>query len=55
MNAGDPVALFLACAPNDDEPSSPEEDAAAQAAWQQYLRGEVRPWEEVRVDLDGEL
>jgi hypothetical protein len=54
MSEGDQVALFLASTPYDDEPSSPEEDAAAEAAWQQYLRGEARPWDQVRQDLAGE-
>jgi hypothetical protein len=51
MAEGDEMALRLAFAPFDDEPSSPEEDAAAEAAWQQYKRGEARPWEGVRRDL----
>jgi hypothetical protein len=49
----DPFLLALAIAPIDDEPSTPKEDAGAEEAWQEYLRGEARPWEEVRRELAG--
>jgi hypothetical protein len=49
----DPFLRALALAPVDDEPTTPEEDAAAAEAWQEYLRGEFRPWEEVREELAG--
>ena len=47
----DPFLRALALAPLDDEPSSPEEDAEAEEAWQQYLAGEGRDWEDVKRDL----
>ena len=47
----DPFLLALANAPIDDEPTTPEEDTGAEEAWQEYLRGEARPWEEVRREL----
>lgn len=50
-NMGDPMIQALMEAPCDDEPTTPEEDAGAQEAWQEYLRGEARPWEEVRKEL----
>lgn len=48
---GDPLLLALANAPDDDEPTSAEEDEGAAEAWQEYLQGKGRPWEEVRKDL----
>jgi len=50
----DPLLLVLASAPTDDEPTTPDEGAGSEEAWQQYLRGEARPWEEVRRELAGE-
>ena len=47
----DPFLLALANAPLDDEPTTPEEDAGAEEAWQEYLRGQARPWEDVRREL----
>ena len=47
----DPVALALANAPEDDEPSTAEEDAAAEADWQAYRRGEHISHEEVRREI----
>ena len=38
-------------APEDDEPMTDEEAQGADEAWQEYLRGEARPWEEVRKEL----
>lgn len=34
----DPVGWMLENAPEDDESSTSEEDSAAEAAWQEYLR-----------------
>jgi hypothetical protein len=50
-NMGDPMLQALMEAPYDDEPTTPEEDEGAREAWQEYLRGEARPWEEVRKEL----
>ncbi len=47
----DSALLADATAPWDDEPTTPEEDEGAAEAWQEYLRGEARPWEEVRKEL----
>ena len=44
----DPFVQMLMDAPIDDEPSTPEEDAGAAEAWQEYRRSEARPWKEVR-------
>ena len=41
-------------APEDDEPMTAEEAQGADEAWQEYLRGEARPWEEVRKELGNE-
>ena len=38
-------------APLDDEPTTPEEDAAAAEAWAEYQRGEVLSAEEARRRL----
>ncbi len=50
-NMGDPLLQALMAAPYDDEPTTPEEDKGAAEAWQEYLRGEARPWEAVRNEL----
>ena len=50
-NMGDPVLRALMEAPEDDEPTTPEEDEGAEEAWREYLRGEARPWEDVREEL----
>lgn len=47
----DPVAFALANAPEDDEPSSAEEDALNEARWQAYRRGEHVPHEDVRREI----
>jgi len=47
----DPFLEMLAGAAEDDEPTTPEEDQGADEAWQEYLRGEARPWETVREEL----
>lgn len=48
---GAPLLRALQEAPEDDEPTSPEEDAAAEAAWQEYLRGEGIPLDQVKREL----
>ena len=53
-NMGDPVLRSLMEAPEDDEPTTPEEDEGAEEARLEYLRGEARPWEDVREELAGE-
>ena len=40
---GDSVLVQMLLAPEDDEPRDPEEDPSAEAAWQEYLRGEASP------------
>ena len=40
-----------AAAEYDTEPLTPEEQADADAGWQEYLEGKARPWEEVRAEL----
>lgn len=40
---GDPLLAFLQAAPEDDEPTTPEEDASAEDAWREYQRGDVLP------------
>jgi len=52
--ADDPVMRSLMTAPTDDELSDSEEDEGAAEAWQEYLRGEGRPSEEVWKTLDHE-
>ena len=53
-NQGDPLLQALMAAPYDDEPTTPEEDKGAEEAWQEYLRGEARPWQDVRNELEKE-
>ena len=50
-NMGDPVLRALMEAPQDDEPTTPEEDKLAEEAWQEYLRGEGISMEEAKRDL----
>jgi hypothetical protein len=50
-NLGDPMTQALMEAPCDDEPTTPEEDAAAEEAWQEYLRGEALSSEEANREL----
>ena len=42
----DPVFKSTLKAPEDDEPTSPEEDQSAEEGWQGYLRGEYMSAEE---------
>lgn len=44
----DPVLQALENAPEDDEPSTSEEDADAEEAWQEYLRGEALSADEAK-------
>lgn len=41
-------------ASEDDEEETEEEKAMIEEARQEYLRGEARPWEEVREELASE-
>ena len=50
----DPLMRTLMLAPEDDEPDSLEDRKASDEAWEQYLQGDVRSWEEVRQELTGE-
>ena len=50
----DPFVKALMDAPEDDEPLTAEEAEGADEAWREYLRGEARPWEDVRKELTGE-
>jgi len=53
-NMGDPVLRSFMEAPEDDEEETEEETAMIEEARQEYLRGEARPWEEVREELASE-
>ena len=55
VRAIDPMILAHQLAPLDDEPSSPEEDASAEEAWQAYLRGEYITAEEAKQLLLDDL
>ena len=48
---GDPVQRALLEAPEDDEPTTPEENKIAEEAWQEYLRGEGISAEEAKREL----
>ncbi len=50
-NMGDPLLQALMAAPDDDEPTTPEEDKGAAEAWQEYLRGEAISAEEAKREL----
>ena len=50
-NMGDPVQRALLEAPEDDEPTTPEENKIAEEAWQEYLRGEGISAEEAKREL----
>ena len=50
-NMGDPFLRILMEAPEDDEPTIPEEDKGAEEAWREYLRGEGISIEEAKRDL----
>ena len=53
-NMGDPVLRAMLEAPEDDEEETEEERALIEEARREYLRGEARPWEEVREELASE-
>ena len=53
-NMGDPVLRSFMEAPEDDEEETEEETVMIEEARQEYLRGEARPWEEVREELASE-
>ena len=53
-NMGDPVLRAFLEAPEDDEEETEDETAVIEEARQEYLRGEARPWEEVREELASE-
>ena len=48
----DPVFELFERAPEDDEVSTPEEDASADDAWSAHKRGESAPLDEIRHELD---
>ena len=47
----DPMIAAFEDAPEDDEPSSPEEDASADEAWESYKRGEAVSMDEIRREF----
>jgi hypothetical protein len=47
----DPLVALFEDAPEDDEPSTPEEDASADEAWEQYQRGEAVSMDEIRREF----
>jgi hypothetical protein len=47
----DPVLKALVTAPIDDEPTTPEEDASSEEAWQSYRRGQYVSNEDLRRDI----
>jgi len=47
----DPLLELFENAAEDDEPSTPEEDASADEAWEQYKRGEAIPLDEIRREF----
>lgn len=49
----DPLLRALANAPIDDEPVTPEEEAAVKEARQQVARGETVSWEELKKQVKG--
>lgn len=50
----DPVLAAFCDAPLDDEPVTPEEEAAVQIAREEIARGETISLEEFRAELDAE-
>ena len=45
------LEALVAQAEYDDEPLTPEEEAASEQGWQEYLRGEAHPLDEVLRDI----
>jgi hypothetical protein len=54
QRAEDPVLAAFRDAPLDDEPVTPEEEAAVQEAREEIARGETISLEEFRAELDAE-
>ena len=50
-NMGDPVLRAMLEAPEDDEPTTPEEEMGVEEARQEYLRGEGISLEEAKREL----
>ena len=50
-DGADSFLRALAEAPEDDEPTTLDEDEGSAEAWQEYQRGEARPWTQVREEL----
>ncbi len=48
---GNPAYAQLLLAPEDDEPTTPDEDEVAREAWNEYLRGEAIPAGEAKRRL----
>lgn len=44
----DPILQALDSAPEDDEPSTPDEDLGAHEAWQEYVSGNVLSADEAK-------
>ncbi len=51
LRTGDAMLKALCLAPYDDEPVTPEEEAAVQEALNAYRRGDVKSLDEVRREL----
>ncbi len=47
----DPVFKSMLNAPEDDEPTTPEDDQSAEEGWQGYLRGKYMPAEEAEREF----
>ena len=50
-SAQDKFLAFLRAAPDDDEPTTPQEDESADRAWREYQQGDVRSAAEARRHL----
>jgi hypothetical protein len=53
-NRADPLTRVLDNAPFDDEPTTPEEEAAVQEGFEAAARGETISLEELRAEFDAE-
>ena len=51
LSEHDPVFKSMLKAPEDDEPTTPEEDQSAEEGWQGYLRGEYMSAEEAEREF----
>jgi hypothetical protein len=47
----DPIVRFLDAAPEEDEPTTPEETAALEEGWEAYKRGDVLSDAHLRREL----